>query len=147
MSLKKLFERAFVSASSERDADVDAPLAAAVLLVEIAQADQDLADSERRMLAQGVQTVFALQPSAALELIARAEQEQARCISMQPYVSAVNQHCSREQKLHLLEALWAVAWADGRLDAQEEHMMRRIADLLFLSHAEFIQAKLKITGE
>ncbi len=147
MSLKKLFERAFVSAPSSHAGAVDAQLAATVLLVEIAQADQQLADSERAKVEQGVREVFALDHAAASDLIARAEQAQANSTSMQPFVSAVNHNCSRTEKLHLLEALWSVAWADGRLDAHEEHMMRRIADLLFLSHAEFIQAKLKVTGE
>ncbi len=146
MSLKKLFERAFVSAPSDHAGAPDAQLAATVLLVEIARADHDLADSERAMVEQGVTQVFALNKAAAGELVTHGEHVQATSTSMQPYLSAVNEHCTRDQKRALLEALWAVAWADGQLDAHEEHMLRRISDLLFLAHADFIQAKLKITG-
>lgn len=145
MSLKKLFERAFISAPSNHAGVSDAQLSATVLLVEIAQADHDLADSERAMVERGVGQVFALDATQVSDVVARAEQVQASSTSMQPYINAVNQQCTREQKRTLLEALWAVAWADEQLDAHEEHMLRRISDLLFLAHADFIQAKLKIT--
>ena len=61
---------------------------------------------------------------------------------LQRFTSAIHEQWSNEQKLELLISLWRIAYADNDLDKYEEHIIRRIADLLYISHSDFIKAKI-----
>ncbi|MBJ7538177.1 TerB family tellurite resistance protein [Marinomonas transparens] len=63
------------------------------------------------------------------------------------FTKVINEAASLEQKMELLKGLWRVALADGNIDAYEDHRIRRISELLFMPHSEFIQAKLAVQGE
>ena len=56
----------------------------------------------------------------------------------------MNEHFSAPEKVDLFSCLWQVAYADGRIDKYEEHLLRRIADLLHISHRDFIRTKLAV---
>ncbi len=116
-------------------------LAAAALLVEIARADFDYSEDEQGAIRGALQTALALREDEVDELIefARAEAEEAT--SLHQFTRLVNDSHSIDDKRNLMVDLWRVAYADGRLDAFEEHLLRRIADLLHLRHSEFMQAK------
>jgi uncharacterized tellurite resistance protein B-like protein len=62
------------------------------------------------------------------------------------FTSLINKHFSQEQKIEVVENLWQVAFADGHLDAHEQHFMRKIADLLYISHADYVAAKQRGRG-
>ena len=53
----------------------------------------------------------------------------------------INRHFSQEEKNHIVELLWEVAYADGELDKYEEHLVRKLADLIYVPHRSFIRAK------
>ncbi|MGP3372552.1 TerB family tellurite resistance protein, partial [Escherichia coli] len=63
------------------------------------------------------------------------------------FTKVINDTASLEQKMLLLKALWRVAFSDGDVDSHEEHRIRRISELLFMPHSEFIQAKLFVQEE
>ena len=63
-------------------------------------------------------------------------------ISLYDFTSEVNEKFSREKKCELVKLLWKVAYADGRVDKYEEHYIRKISDLLNLTHGDFIKAKI-----
>lgn len=138
--------RGWLGPAQETDKQHGGRLAAAVLLLEIAGSDFDLADAELRVIKDSLKRQFDLGAEAVDELLAAAQAEHADSTCLQPYVSAFNAEASREEKRELLASLWRVAHADGVLHHYEEHMMRRIAELLFLSHADYIQTKLAVLG-
>lgn len=125
------------------DAPEDAQrLAAAVLLLEVARADYAQAPAERTALRTGLAREFDL-PEAALDaLLDEAELRAKQSVSLFDFVQTLNRSMSQEQKRALLHLMWKVAHADGHVDPLEEHLLRRIADLLHLPHAEFIRGKL-----
>jgi uncharacterized tellurite resistance protein B-like protein len=47
-----------------------------------------------------------------------------------------------DERARIVGMLWKVSSADGHIDAHEEHLVRKVADLLYVPHARFIQAKL-----
>ena len=61
--------------------------------------------------------------------------------SLYQFTGQINDHLDQQQKQSLLESIWRVAFADGRIDKYEEHLIRRMADLLHLNHREFMQAR------
>ena len=65
---------------------------------------------------------------------------------MYEFTRLINDHYSYEQKTGLVENLWRLAFADENLDKYEEGLIRRVADLIHVSHGDFIKTKLKIRG-
>ena len=57
----------------------------------------------------------------------------------------INNQCSAQQRIDIVELLWRLAYADGELDPQEEYVIRRVANLLYVTHEDFIAAKLAAT--
>lgn len=147
MALSDLFKQLFDQPEQTVDPQQQARLAAAVLLVEIGKADLTLDAAEMDVIRQSLSNNFGISPADADELLQQARQERDSSVSMQPYIAALTENTDRETRRQLLLSLWRVAFADGELDNYEEHLMRRIADMLFLSHADFIQAKLAVCGD
>ena len=117
-------------------------LAAAVLLLEVARADHDAHPAEREVLREGLIRDFGVAETTADELLDQAGERAKQSVSLYDFVKTLNDTMSVEGKRALLALLWKVAYADGRIDAHEEHLLRRLADMLYLSHADFIAAKL-----
>ena len=118
-------------------------LAVATLLVEIARADFEVDRSERSSILRMLAAAYGLDPEPAGELLARAEQTVEESVSLYEFTSRLNEELSPEEKADTVEMLWRVAFADGRLDKYEEHLIRKAADLLHVPHRRFIRAKLK----
>jgi uncharacterized tellurite resistance protein B-like protein len=138
--LKRLQQKDVAAPRDERE------LAAAVLLVEVARADYDHQPAERAALRAGLAREFGVHEAALDALLGRAEQRAKESVSLFEFVQTLNRTLSPEEKRGLLQLLWNVAHADGRVDPHEEHLLRRIADLLHLSHADFIRGKLGTLG-
>ena len=118
-------------------------LAAAVLLVEVMRADPAIADVERAAVRAALGRGFSLQEQEVQELIDLAEQEAKRANDFFHFTSRINDHCSQPDKIALVEAMWQVAYADGLLDASENHVISKVAGLLHVTHGEYIAAKLR----
>jgi uncharacterized tellurite resistance protein B-like protein len=117
-------------------------LACAALLVEISVADQHSSLQEKQALSDILRSTFGLDGDQVEALWQLAAQESRDATSLYQFTSLINEHYGYEQKTVLLQQLWLVAFADGRIDRYEEHLIRRIADLLHLTHGDFIRAKL-----
>lgn len=142
----KAFIRRHLETGGERDGDSAAAatrLAVAALLVEVLRADFDVSVEERRRVLTSLQRLVDLDPAACDELLRVAEQEIDRSHDLYQFTSAINRSYSPEDKQRLLEEMWRVAHADERLHKYEEHLIRRIADLLHVRHSEFIATKLR----
>ena len=130
------------------DEDIDAQqimhLASAALLLEVSRADFDIQDEELVSIANSLTERFNFSKQEVNNLIELARTEQDSHISIHPFVKIINEECSADEKILLLEDLWRVAYADDKLDKYEEYQLRKIADLLYISHSVFIQTKLKV---
>lgn len=115
--------------------------AAAALMMEVVMADDLLSPAELSALPTLLQNLTTLNIQECNELIEIAKHEHASAASIHQFTSHINEHFSLEQKLELLTSLWRIAIADDNIDKYEEHIIRRIADLLHLRHSEFIQCK------
>ncbi len=122
-------------------------LAAAALLVEVARADYDVDPGELETVEDAVREAFGLDAESAEALVAMARAEAEDAVSLHQFTSEINRRFDPAAKRRLVELLWRVAFADGRLDRYEEHLIRRVADLLHLPHRDFIRAKLRAQGE
>ncbi|MGQ9425969.1 tellurite resistance TerB family protein [Gilvimarinus sp. F26214L] len=118
-------------------------LATAALLIEVAAADRDFGADEMQTLRTLLAQRFELDDSQLEELTRLAEAEQEEATSLYQFTQMINQQCRPNEKYQLLQGMWEVAYADGNLDKYEEHLIRRVAELIHVPHNEFIRAKLE----
>ncbi len=139
--LKSLF--AATTADGEKHLAPSIELACAALLIELIYADYNKDPAEISAAKAALQQTFALQETELQELVDLAEVEKHDAVSMYPFTSVINEQFRAAEKIRIIAMLWQVAYADGHLDKFEEHYIRKIADLLYVSHKDFIQAKLR----
>ena len=116
-------------------------LATAALLLEMMRMDEHLLAAERSAIAAALRQQFGLDAGQLDTLIALAEQEAHQANDYYQFTSLINKTCTAAQKIRIVENLWQVAMADRHLDAHELHLMRKIADLLYIGHADYVGAK------
>lgn len=121
-------------------------LAVAALLVEVLRADYDVGPAERQQVMASVSALLGLAPEETQALVAEAERHIDQSHDLYQFTSQINRTFSEAEKVRLLEALWRVADADLTVHKYEEHLIRRVADLLHVPHSGFIAAKLRATG-
>jgi uncharacterized tellurite resistance protein B-like protein len=116
-------------------------LATAALLVEIMRADREADESERARIVEVLEATFSLPRSELEELTRLAEAEAEEAHDLYQFTRLVNERYGQPERIALVRNLWRVAFADGDLDRHEEHLVRRVADLLHVRHSDFIRAK------
>ena len=116
-------------------------LVSAALLIEVAKADFDFDETERLRLMALLQERFGLSDEDSLSIIEQAEKRVDDSTSLYEFTREINEQFDPEEKIALLESMWRMAFADGELDKYEEHLIRRVADLLYVPHSRFMTAK------
>lgn len=119
-------------------------LAAAALLVEIMNADHDISAQEASTIKSILFDTLFITEEVANELLTSAQQQVQQANDLYQFTEVINSRYSYNEKVSLIESLWKVAYSDQQLDKYEEHMVRKIADLLHVSHSDFIQCKHRI---
>lgn len=142
-SLKKLFSQQLTQ-EQQQDPDAQVRLATAILLIEIGKADFEETSDEYEAIKLALKNTFDISGQELSDLMDAAENQEDASTSMYPYVQQINEHFSRQQKFQLLQSLWQVAQADGNIDKYEDYTIRKISELLYLPHSDFIKAKLSV---
>jgi uncharacterized tellurite resistance protein B-like protein len=118
-------------------------LAAAALLFEVVRADGVVKPEEQTVLRAALRSTFAIAEDELDELVATGAQESREAISLFEFTRQVDEALSQDEKKRIVELLWLVSFADGQKAAEEEHIVRRIAGLLHVTHPDFIDAKIR----
>ena len=119
-------------------------LAVAALLVEVAMADHTFTETELHNLGSILTQKFSLSHEERDELITLAKDETHHATSLHQFTQLINQYSSAEEKFKLMTAMWEMAYADGNLDKYEDYLIRKVADLIYVPHSEFIRAKTQV---
>ncbi len=122
-------------------------MAAAVLFVEVMHADHKVDKRERQIVKRALLESFSLSRQDAEELLQQAEDRVKDVTSLHEFTSLLHSRLSNEEKVMLIEQIWRIILADDDVDKYEEHLVRRIAELLYVSHRDFIRAKLIAQAE
>lgn len=143
-TLKAIFDDNITRLNTGEDQKHSLELASAALLFEISRADEDISKIERSEIATAMRGVFSLQDQELEDLLNAADSAVADAVSLYEFTEILNEKFDREQKINLIEMLWRVAFADEVLDRYEEYYIRKIADLLHVSHKDYIKTKLRV---
>ena len=131
---------------SRGDDGLELRLATATLLMEVARADNRITEDERRDVRRLIEKHYALSPEQTQDVAASAESMSRHATSLYPFTRLINRACSPEEKVRIIGMLWRVTCSDGYVDKYEEYLVRKIADLLYVPHREFIRMKLEVVG-
>ena len=141
--IQKFFDERLLPGGVSGDSDTEhvLRLAIAALLLEMTHMDGEVWPEQRKAAETAVLDHFDLEEEEVKELLALAEAERAESTDYFQFTSLINQAYSAEHKAHLVEMLWRIAYSDDALHRHEEHLIRKIADLLYVPHRVFIAAK------
>jgi len=118
-------------------------LITATLLMEVSKADFSQDNVELEHITLILKRHFKLSPNEVSILCQQAQQHSNTVTSLQHLTRELNETLSQRDKITIIELMWQVVYADGEKDRYEEHLMRQVADLLYVSHEHFIKARLK----
>jgi len=116
-------------------------LCTAVLMTEVALADSGVDTQEQSVIIDAISEHFHLDPQQANDLLLLATQHQQDANSLHDFTRTLNLELTREEKNIVIELLWKIAAADSVIHKYEEYFIRKISDLLYVSHKDYIRAK------
>ncbi|MEM6579753.1 MAG: TerB family tellurite resistance protein [Pseudomonadota bacterium] len=144
-AFKKIFE--MPSDESLQEKEHRLRQAAAALMIETARADFSEDKVEKDELEKLLYESLDLSRTEVRELIDQASEQLDNSTSLYEFTRLINDHYLPAQKLELIGSMWRVAYADGRLDKYEEHLIRQVAELCYVSHEDYIKTKLSAEHE
>ncbi|MFT2092633.1 TerB family tellurite resistance protein [Paraglaciecola sp. 2405UD69-4] len=118
-------------------------LATAVLLYEVMRADHEFTELEFKNYEEQLNKHFSLSATQLSTLCDLTKKEAEEATDYQQFTRVLNDVYGVDEKRKVLDSLWSIAYADHELNPNEEYTIRKIADLLYLPHSEFIQSKLE----
>ena len=125
----------------------DVVIAACALLLEMARIDDEFSEAEREQIVSALETHFGLSEESAGRLLEAAGRELDESVDLWRFASRINDSCSEEEKIEIIEMIWRLVYTDGTLEEHEDYLIHKLSRLLRLSHKQFIQAKLKVLRE
>ncbi len=146
-NLKKYFERALErtdqqTGTEERRHAIQ--VATTALLVEMAGADYGDEHLELSVITTLLGQHFELTAEEGAALLALGQKRADRAVSLHEFTRMLHEHLSHEEKLRIVEMLWRVAYADDQVHRYEDHLVRKVADLLYVRHSDFVRLKHKV---
>jgi uncharacterized tellurite resistance protein B-like protein len=142
--MKKLIEKYFQPAFerfNQVQPSMALDLATAVLMIEVSMADFSQNEQELVSIRELLLSHLSLSEEEVDTLLQEAHEEADRLVSLQHITRLMNEQLDQSAKVRVIELMWLVAYADGEKHHYEEHLLRQVADLLYVSHADFIQAR------
>lgn len=118
-------------------------LATAVLLIEVMQSDDNIADREQSTVLKILKDRFHLADAEVTQLTKLGHRTADAANDFHQFTSLINRELGMPEKVRIIEYMWQVAYADKRISAHEDHLMRKIAGLLYIAHGDYITAKMR----
>ncbi len=144
--MKSILDKLFLS-SELKSAPVDREhalhVATATLLIEVSRADFKEEASELERMRKLMAHQFSLNETELDDLMLQARESADKLVSLQHITRMLNEQFDEALKIRMIEMMWQVVYADGVKDHYEEHLIRQVAELLYVPHSVFIQARHK----
>lgn len=143
--IKKFFDKSTSGGDpdQERERSHDIRIATCAVLLEMANIDNEFSESERENITTILKRDYHLSDEHAEELIQASNEELKGSIDLWRFTNLINRNYSIAEKIRIIEIVWEIAYADGRLDKHEDYLIHKLAKLLHLTHKQLIEAKLK----
>ena len=135
------FKKKEINDQKDEQASFELELTAAVLAYEIARSDGEISNDELSVLMQEVEKISAKVGKDKLEILSLVEEHSKNSVSFHEFIEDINKNYSKDEKISLLKFMWKTAYADGKLDVDEERLVRRVADLIKVKDIDVLKLK------
>ena len=135
------FKKEHSNEENQKDEAFELELTAAVLAYEIARIDGIVSDEELDVLIEEIKKISNKVNKQESEIIKIIEIYSNDSVSFFEFVEDINKNYSKEEKLSLLGFMWKIAYADGKLEVDEERLIRRLADLIKIKDLDVLKLK------
>jgi uncharacterized tellurite resistance protein B-like protein len=140
---KRFFSKKERQGNAENEVPHDIHVATCALLLEMSKIDDEFSDAEKEQIV----SILKKEPNISEEnidlLLKLADDELKGSIDLWQFTNLINQNYTVEEKIRIIEMIWKVAFADGKLDQHEDYLVHKLANLLRLNHRQLIDAKLR----
>ena len=135
------FKKSNTKHNNNEEPSFEIELTAAVLAYEIARADGEIGKEELKLLMEEIKIISEKVGKDENEILEIIEIYSKDSVSFYEFVEDINKNYSKDEKHSLIKFMWAVAFADGKLDIDEERLVRRLADLIRIKNIEVLKLK------
>ena len=136
--LKKIFKKKV----QEKETVSDINLACAIILLEVSYSDFEIKEVETDKMLKFFETDLNLSKDKSIWLNEEAQKLHKDTNCLRKYIKLINDSYTKEEKVNLINIAWRIARADNEIDKYEEHRIRKISELLYLNHSDFIKEKI-----
>jgi uncharacterized tellurite resistance protein B-like protein len=119
-------------------------LATCAVFLEMANIDNEFSDQEREQILSMFENEYDLTREDVIELTKASREALDKSLDLWQFTNAINQHYSNDEKSRIVEHLWELVYADGKMDEHENYFMHKLVGLLRLTHRDLIDAKLRV---
>ncbi|MFC5077571.1 Tellurite resistance protein TerB [Vibrio thalassae] len=145
-SITSMFKQLIEGDDLSNNKSISPNLAIAALLCEVSNADYQVDDKEQNAKLSLIERLLDLEQAEARTLLTQAQEQTKNSTSLYDFTSSLRE-LSQEKRFDLIKAMWEVANADGVIDPLEDAVIRKVAELLYVDHSEFIRAKIQVTDK
>ena len=142
-TIRKFFKSNENSSSDDSESSQD-KLAYASLLIEVIKSDDHFDQRERDELLNILGTKLSIEEKTLDEFSELAQKRSDDSTSLYEFTREINDKYQYKEKVQLIEDLWRIAYSDERIDKYEDYVIRKVADLIYVTHSDFIKSKLKV---
>ena len=140
--LKKLIPIFKAEALDEKISDIDQlQMATCVLLIEVSKSDDDFDIEEQKKIKSLIQKKFEIAEDKIESLFTHSDEKHDTMTSLFDWTEIINNECSYDQKCMIIGFMWDIAYIDGKIDKYEDLTIRKVADLIYVKHKDFISLK------
>lgn len=136
------FKKFFKKNNNDNDKMSDISLACAIILIEVSYSDFEIKDVEIEKMIRFFEKDLNLSKEKALWLNEEAQKLHKDTNCLRKYIRLINESYTKKEKIKLINIAWKIARADNEVDKYEEHRIRKISELLYLNHSDFIKEKI-----
>ena len=136
--LKKIFKKK----DQEKETVSDINLACAIILLEVSYSDFEIKEVETDKMLKFFETDLNLSKDKSIWLNEEAQKLHKDTNCLRKYIKLINDSYTKEEKVNLINIAWRIARADNEIDKYEEHRIRKMSELLYLNHSDFIKEKI-----
>jgi uncharacterized tellurite resistance protein B-like protein len=127
--------------------DSDYRLAAAALLIHVSMIDGEISPRERERLQAVLQREFNLDDDATAELIEAAAAADREAVDLYSFTSLLNRSLDEDGRRRMVEMMWQIVFADGRMNEFEDNIVWRASDLLGISARDRVELRRSVSAE
>ncbi len=139
--LDKLFKKSS-ELNSDNDLDIhQLQLATCILLIEVSKSDDDYDPEEQEKIISLIKDKFSLTDDEIAEVFSASNNHHNKMISLYEWTDIINKECSYKQKLVIIGFMWDIAYIDSKIDKYEDYTIRKVCDLIYVKHQDFINLK------